>query len=185
MAGSDLVNNEEGILYFTVNASGLIIGLKDYSACINSPDYTEGMECRLMFNESGYYSYAAMPPKATTTPDEEPTPDPAPNLDEPTSETPVESGKGAAEETPEPKEMTEDASTNPELEIISTSYTTSYDPPKTPNTGAYPAEVCSREINMPWWIIALISAGNALLIWWFTPNRHHLRQNPQKSPKKS
>ena len=186
VAGSDLINNREGILYFTVNASGLIIGLKDYSACTNSPDYTEGMECRLMFNESGYYSYAPMPPKTTAVPSEEPTPEPASNPDELISETPVEPGKGSAGEDSEPKEMADNTETNPKLEIASSvSYTTHYNPPKAPNTGTYPAEVCSREINMPWWIIALILAGNTLLIWWFIPNRHHSHRKPQKSPKKS
>lgn len=181
VGGSNLADNRNGILYFTAKAGRSIIGLKDYSTCINSPDYTEGMECRIMFKESGSYTYIPMPPRTITIPDEEPIPNP----DEPTGETLVEPGQGAATETPESKETAEDAGANPELEIASMSHPVSRSLPKAPNTGAYPAEACSRGINMPWWIIVLILAGNALLIWWFTPNRRHSRQNPPKSPKKS
>lgn len=193
--GSDLLLNTLGRLDAAVFGSEGFnsMGYTDYSDCLNAPDYEEGMECKMMVSGDKWISF--FPPRAEivepdpiTTPDTSDTtddpsepdtitnattgaPEPAPN--EPTDDAPEESGKGSV-----------DTATS-ESKVASTAYANSNIPPRVPDTGAYPAEVCSREINMPWWIIALISAGNALLIWWFTPNRHHLRQNPQKSPKKS
>lgn len=193
--GSGLLLNTSGKLDHAIFGTNGFnsMGYTDYSDCINASDYEEGAECKLMI--SGDKWMAFFPPRAEivepdpiTTPDTSDTtddpsepgtianattgaPEPAPN--EPTDDAPEESGKGSV-----------DTATS-ESKVASTAYTNSNIPPRTPDTGAYPAEVCSREINMPWWIIALILAGNALLIWWFTPNRHHLRQNPQKSPKKS
>ena len=193
--GSGLLLNTSGKLDHAIFGTNGFnsMGYTDYSDCINASDYEEGAECKLMI--SGDKWMAFFPPRAEmaepdpiATPDTSDTtddpgepgtitnattgaPEPAPN--EPTDDAPEESGKGSV-----------DTATS-ESKVASTAYTNSNIPPRAPDTGAYPAEVCSREINMPWWIIALILAGNALLIWWFTPNRHHLRQNPQKSPKKS
>lgn len=193
--GSGLLLNTSGKLDLAVFGTRGFnsMGYTDYSDCLNASDYEEGMECKMMVSGDKWISF--FPPRAEivepdpiTTPDtsdttDDPskpgtitntttgTPEPAPN--EPTDDAPEESGKGSVDTAAS------------ESKVASTAYTNSNIPPRAPDTGAYPAEVCSREINMPWWIIALILAGNALLIWWFTPNRHHLRQNPQKSPKKS
>lgn len=194
VAGSNLVDNREGILYFTVNASGLIIGLKDYSECINSPDYIDGMECRIMFNESGYYSYVPMLPAVAEVSTEDPTPasTDAPStgpttVPEPTSEPiapdpspilPEEPGKGATEEDPTaaPSIESSDIADNA-VDIIA---------PKSPDTGAevYPGATYGREIELPWWIVALITTGIVLLVWWFVPNHSKLHKN-NKNLKKS
>ena len=203
MPGSGLLLNTSGKLDHAIFGTNGFnsMGYTDYSDCLNASDYEEGMECKMMVSGDKWISF--FPPRAeivepdpiitSDTPDtpdalvvpdttDEPsdsaiiidvtTEDPEPATNDPANDTSGAPGKGSASTTSESKAAP----------II---YTNAYIPPKAPDTGAYPAEACSREINMPWWIIALILAGNALLIWWFTPNRHHLRQNPQKSPKKS
>ena len=193
--GSGLLLNTSGKLDHAIFGTNGFnsMGYTDYSDCINASDYEEGTECKLMI--SGDKWMAFFPPRAEivepdpiTTPDTSDTtddpsepgtitnattgaPEPAPN--EPTDDAPEESGKGSV------------GTATSESKVASTAYTNSNIPPRAPDTGAYPAEVCSREINMPWWIIALILAGDALLIWWFVPNRRHPRQRSQKSPKKS
>ena len=159
--GSDLVNNREGIIYFTVNANGLIIGLKDYSECINSPDYAEGMECRIVFSHSGplYVPFSSD------------------DVDLPVDD----SASDLKYYIVEKRLSFSDAYGGP---VSATAAKRDTDSGlKAPNTGAYayPAEVCSKEINMPWWLIAAILAGNALLIWWFMPSR---QKKYEKMPKK-
>ena len=192
--GSGLLLNTSGKLDHAIFGTNGFnsMGYTDYSDCINASDYEEGVECKLMI--SGDKWMAFFPPRAEiaepdpiTTPDTSDTTDdpgepgtmtnattgaPEPATNDPANDTSGAPGKGSA-------------STASESKAAPIIYTNAYIPLKAPDTGAYPAEVCSREISMPWWIIALILAGNALFIWWFTPNRHHLRQNPQKSPKKS
>ncbi len=178
---SNLDLNTSGFISFGAYGDrSNVRGRNKYDSCINSPYYEPGMECHLVFLNSqtriAYVPYKdgrpAYPNSGYIEPEvPEPISDPDPNpaTTEPSTE-------------PSPSDITNDSGP----EVVSTSYTTAYPSPKAPDTGAaYPSEVCSREINMPWWIITLILAGNALLIWWFTPNRHHLRRNPQKSPKKS
>ena len=201
--GSDLPSNTFGRLDAAVFGSEGFnsMGYTDYSDCLNAPDYEEGMECKMMVSGDKWISF--FPPRAeivepdpiitSDTPDtpdvlvapdttDEPsdsaiiidvtTEDPEPATNDPANDTSGAPGKGSASTTSESKAAP----------II---YTNAYIPPKAPDTGAYPAEACSREINMPWWIIALILAGNALLIWWFMPNRRHFGQNSSKSSKKS
>ncbi len=54
------------------------------------------------------------------------------------------------------------------------------DLPLAPNTGggimAEDAK-CEKRIEFPWWIVALIAAGEVLIIWWFAPNH---RKYPKK-----
>ena len=189
--GSDLLSNTFGRLDAAIFGSEGFnsMGYTDYSDCLNAPDYEKGMECKMMISGNKWISF--FPPRAemiepdpiatSDTPDTpdipEPTTPDVTDISEPAITEPVDSL------SEEPGKGTVSAIAAPESQVVSTTYTISYIPPKTPNTGTYPAEVCSREINMPWWIIVLILVGNALLIWWFTPNRQKSRQNPQKSSK--
>ena len=163
--GSDLVSNREGTIYFTVNANGLIIGLKDYSECINSSDYVEGMECRIMFSDSGLRYMPVYSDVEDL------------SVDNPISDLePYSIGRrlGFGEVS---ADVIYDSAT------VATGYNIVDSRIKAPDTGAYtyPAEVCSKEINMPWWLIVAILAGNALLIWWFMPSR---QKKYEKMPKK-
>ena len=198
---AEVLYNLPYTIHFTMEADITnASGAHDYSDCFASPDYQEGMECRMVFSDIGGFYFLPFWPDATipaTGPDiPGPVTDSEPGnpTDEPTDDlAPSDPAADTSEPTinpdPEPEQPTDITfSQSDELGLgTATEITepTSASEPKTPNTGAYPAEICNREINMPWWIIALILAGNALLIWWFTPNRRHSRQNPQKSPKKS
>lgn len=158
---SDLASNKEGIIYFTVNANGLIIGLKDYSECINSPDYAEGMECRIAFSDSGPL-YIPLSSDDVDLP-----------VDDSTSDLKYY--------IVEKRLSFSDAYGGP---VSATAAKRDIDSGlKAPDTGTYtyPTEVCSKEINMPWWLIVAILAGNALLIWWFMPSRQKSTKKCQKS----
>lgn len=153
VAGSNLLENREGIIYFTVNADGLIIGLKDYSKCLNSPDYTEGMECRLMFDDSGYYAYIpTVPASIEPTADEQPA-----ALDDilPASEDSTGYGKTGA-------------ISNLDQEL-----------PKAPNTGTINSEHEASE-DFPWWLFLLIFLNSLPIIWLFWPEPS---KSPKKSKK--
>ena len=66
---------------------------------------------------------------------------------------------------------------NPEPELISTSEpilaSEPQEPailPTTPDTGTAQEPIsCERTIEFPWWIMLLVAAGEALIIWWFSP----------------
>lgn len=190
--GSDLLLNTSGKLDHAIFGTRGFnsMGYTDYSDCINASDYEEGAECKLMISGDKWMKF--FPPRAEIVEPEPSTAPDAPSIPdetEPTSDIPDTPEPISSDVTPGPTEELGygAASDIPESIELPINRTASDNLAKTPNTGAepYPAGNHSREINMPWWIIALILAGNALLIWWFTPNRHHLRQNPQKSPKKS
>lgn len=181
--GSDLVSNREGIIYFTVNANGLIIGLKDYSECINSPDYVEGMECRIMFSDSGlrympFSSGAANLLADNPVSDLEPYP-----IEEQLGFGNANTNTNTDTDTDTNVSANVDVDTDDKTVSTVTGHNIVGSGIKAPDTGAYtyPAEACSKEINMPWWLIVAILAGNALLIWWFMPSRQKSAKKCQKS----
>lgn len=168
---ADLDLNTNGIMSYTFystysNARGKV----NYTNCLNSPYYEPGMECHLVFKDiNGTVDYVPYLDGRPAYPDS--------GYVEPIME-PESSGLGS-EDSPN----IEDPAAIAPAKLTTTE---AIQAPKTPETGAqaYPTEVCSREINLPWWIIVLILAGNALLIWWFTPNRQKSRKNAKKSQKK-
>ena len=97
--GSNLIDNTNGQIHFSLNATdggGHSHGTLNYSSCLNSPDYTDGMECKLLFAEDGSSAYFPVTPGSTTNSEPvidkpEPTvdPEPTPNL-EPATEPAVE-----------------------------------------------------------------------------------------------
>ena len=176
--GTDLLSNTSGKLDLAVFGTNGFnsMGYTDYSDCLNAPDYEEGMECKLMISGDKWISY--FPPRAEIVePDPEPVTDPAPatistpELIDVESTLPDELGKGAANENP--------VATTSIIEPAKTSNKT----PKSPNTGAetYPGAAYSREIDMPWWVMALIMVGITLLIWWFAPNHSKLHKTTKIS----
>ena len=55
--GSQIENNTGGRIFFTYSTTpfgGGSQGLLSYESCINSPDYREGMECKLMYYADGF-----------------------------------------------------------------------------------------------------------------------------------
>ena len=205
--------NEPYIIYFTMEADiTSVSGVHDYSDCLTSPAYKEGMECRMVFDEVGGFYFLPFLPGATTpvaisdATEPEPSepadkPSVAPSAEEPTtpSPTPTLDPESIADPnpTPEPEiipnpepatpaEFESDMGRINEASGMSLAANITLDP-KTPDTGTqtYPDATYGREIEMPWWIAGLIISGIGLLIWWFIPNRHNLHQNPQKSSKKS
>lgn len=145
------------------NARGTI----DYSNCLNSPYYEPGVECRIVFKDTNrVYDYVPYKDGRPAYPNS--------GYVEPTIE-PEEEGLGGE---------TDSVIDNPTAAEPAASINASpIQIPKAPETGAqtYPTEVCSREINLPWWTLALILAGNALLIWWFIPNHQKTPKNSKKS----
>ena len=157
----DLNANQEGIIYFTVNASGSIIGLKDYSDCIHSPNYEDGMECRLMFNSQGSYAYIPI----------------APELPEIAV---ADSGM-----------VQDQDSTNDETQLSDTSYDSANNNtatngilPKTPNTGVENTKEGAKN-NFPWWLVILIFLNSLPIIWLFWPDSQKSPKNSKKSIDKS
>lgn len=71
--GSDLTENTSGQFHYSLNSTegGHSHGTLDYSSCINSPNYTIGMECKTMFSEEGSRAY--LPFVATPVPTDNPT----------------------------------------------------------------------------------------------------------------
>ncbi len=179
--------DEPYLLHFAMEAdTSNAIGVHDYSDCMTSPIYEEGMECRMVFDENGWFYFlpfwpGAEAPAMVTSVEEIPTPaadnpEPASDItiteDSPTESTPTEDGYGAAsleETTEKPVEVSSDVDPNTS---VSTSITA-------PDTGdlTYPG-FHAKKTDLPWWIAGLIIANLALLIWWFLPTR-------KKSPKNS
>ena len=56
---SELLDNTSASIYYYINTntSGSFSNVSDYSTCVNSANYTSGMECRLMFKEDGSFTY--------------------------------------------------------------------------------------------------------------------------------
>ena len=102
--GSNLTDNTAAQIHFSMNATdggGHSHGTLDYSSCINSPDYIDGIECKKLFAEDGSSTYIPLTlesttptvdPELTTNPEPvtinpEPTVDPKPTYEEPTTTT--------------------------------------------------------------------------------------------------
>jgi len=69
------------------------------------------------------------------------------------------------------KSATTEAPVIVEEQIVTSNYTE--DLPLAPNTGGgimVEDAKCEKRIEFPWWIVALIAAGEVLIIWWFAPN---------------
>ena len=190
--GSDLLLNTSGKLDHAIFGTRGFnsMGYTNYSDCINASDYEEGAECKLMISGDKWMKF--FPPRAEIVEPEPSTVLDAPSIPDETGLTPdtpdtleptssdvtpgptAELGYGAASDTPE----------SIELPI---NHTALDNLTKAPNTGAepYPTENHSREINMPWWIIALIAAGIGLIVWWFIPNRKNYPKISKKSVDKT
>lgn len=170
-----------------------ISSMFDIDECVNSPNYSDGMECRLMYSAESGKTY--LPFEADTKPyykipyrslyvQENPTEQ---NIDEEGAEAELPS-----ELTSEPTSNPEDPApevVGPELEeLISelpTATTSNIEEnqttPAAPNTGVAIEPICEKTIEFPWWITLLVAMGEMLVLWWFFP----IRKNPKNHEKKS
>ena len=60
---SQIENNTSGLIFFSYQSSGgSSHGTLGYRECIDSPDYREGMECKMMYQDEGYFEMLPMEP---------------------------------------------------------------------------------------------------------------------------
>lgn len=145
--GSNLVDNTTAQIHYSLDATGdggHVHGTLDYSSCFNSPDYTDGMECKMMYAEDGSYAYLPLAPAITMRAESEPI------------------------TTPTEPEVTYD----PEEPISSTAETPSAEATdiNAPDTGTATREDCSEEnsTEFPWWTIVLPFIFMFFIFsWWF------------------
>ena len=178
------------IIHFAMEADYTnVIGAHDYSDCLASPAYEEGMECRVVFDENGWFYFLPFWPgaesSATITVAKDPTLEdttPGDTLTEDSilsDDTPAEGGLGFVE----PEEGTTlAAGLNPEAASIEPT-PTSDTLPTAPDTGSPTYGFHAKKTDLPLWIAGLIIANFALLIWWFTPIHKKSPKNPKKSKK--
>ena len=178
------------IIHFAMEADFTnVIGAHDYSDCLASPAYEEGMECRVVFDENGWFYFlpfwpgAELPATMTATEDlileDTATGDTPAEDSTPLNNTIIEGGLGVVE----PEEGTTlAAGLNPEAASIEPT-PTSDTLPTAPDTGSPTYGFHAKKTDLPLWIAGLIIANFALLIWWFTPIHKKSPKNPKKSKK--
>ena len=172
-------------------------GLASYGGCLESSPF-ENTECRLMFSKTTgdgvYLPFEILIEQQIVDPTPEPEPEPIPDpepisepepepISEPESELPapepetlepelISDPDSEPEVVPDPEPVS-----NPESELVSTPEpilaSEPQEPailPTTPDTGTVQEPIsCERTIEFPWWIMLLVAAGEALIIWWFSP----------------
>lgn len=159
VAGSDLAANTSGRYYYSTfrEPRFTAFGFRAYTDCLESPDYQEGMECRLMFGSD--YSFSYMPF----------------SVGSPT-ETVTQVQKMASEvpEVAEPQTPVISTSTIrvPDTPVEATFTTISTPVEPNPDTQIeVPLAAKNREETheFPWWFIVFIFSGIFLILWWFIP----------------
>lgn len=183
--------DEPYLLHFAMEAdTSNAIGAHDYSDCMTSPTYEEGMECRMVFDENGWFYFLPFWPGAdlpatitdieegpTSTNDAlEPTLDTITTEDPPTENTSAEEGYSTA--SSEETSFTETPlGTTSNIDTPTTIATT-------PDTGDFTRlGFHAKKTDLPWWIAGLIIANLALLIWWLLPIRQKSSKNSKISKK--
>lgn len=167
VSDGNLADNTKSWLYYTLvtDEGGHTLGTIDYSSCINSPDYTDGMECRMMYREDGLYTYIPFEPTRTIS---------ATYADLAA----VPEGNGVIDKNTTPEVTTNTiATTTPSAEPIGSTAKTEV--ASAPNTGKYTREE-SGAAEFPWWLFAIFGAGIAALLWLFWPKKS---KKVKKSPK--
>ncbi|MDO4611639.1 MAG: hypothetical protein Q4B34_02155 [Candidatus Saccharibacteria bacterium] len=153
-------------LFFTVKtlSSTVFTSSANYEACVTSPNYEAGMECRLHYDtNTGGMTYLSVESEAALPPVDEST------------------GLGGVE-TENPEE-TDEAPGDSETEIISNS-ATSLSPVKAPQTGTvkHSPEEAEFATEVTWaHISAIFGALVALSLWCFLQKHSRTRQKAKKS----
>ena len=215
VAGSNLKDNHSGIIDYAVfaeenkfNAQGTF----NYSNCLKAPDYTVGVECKLMISGDQWATY--LPPREDVedvipvdsseeaipaNPSEDVAPTNVTNPDS-TADSNIVPSSGSvdgstvivgAPDAPNqnneiaPEGITGTAVTPTENQLPNDQKPNRWESIKAPNTGMS-MSVVKREVSpMPWWLVMMELLGGILMLWWFIPVRAFKKQKKQKSPKKS
>lgn len=207
MLDSNISNNTTGVLYFTIYAKDNMFnaqGSVSYANCLSSPDYQEGMECKMYVSGSQGVSYfPTREPVATETgpfvllnnSESEPTTEPETNIEdapviatepdttepdtfrETTTDETADKPNTTLSETPEDSEKTTKIG-NEESSNFSAQ------PVKAPETGISTA-TNGDATEFPWWLGAIFALGGLTLLWFFLPIRPKNPKILQKKPEKS
>ena len=215
VAGSNLKDNHSGIIDYAVfaeenkfNAQGTF----NFSNCLEAPDYTVGVECKLMISGDQWATY--LPPREDiedvipvdsseeailANPSEDVAPTNVTNPDSTADSNIVPSSGsvdgstvivGAPDAPNQNNEITPEGTTGTaavptENQLPNDQRPNRWVSIKSPNTGKSMSAV-KREVNpMPWWLVMMELLGGILMLWWFIPVRAFKKQKKQKSPKKS
>ena len=152
---------------------------RDYSSCVNSPYYREGMECRFIFTEDysdRYVPYTANGEMATAanTPPLEITSN---NTD--TGATDVNNGFIVDADD----DLNVDLYNTPDDTAGITTPTVSVSEAVTaPNTGQNTDTNENKAIELPWWLVGIVVMSIGIIVWFFWPNRKN--REPIKKRKK-
>lgn len=195
VSGSNLIDNTSGILDF--KAAGIqyvASGKIDYSNCLKSPDYREGMECKLYSSDKKTVTYFPYVEPVSTKSSKESTDEPAEQPsgqpidsdhdlvdgrsidDDPelTGEQLTDSGYGQADgqQTGDDYGQTDEQSTSGVVV------------PKAPETGK--SQIASNhDPGLIIWFISLMVIAVLLTIWWFIPTQAEKSRKKYKKSKKS
>ncbi len=159
VAGSNLSENIQGIIAYSIFAEENMYnaqGSYDYFNCIHSPDYQEGMECKMYVSGDQWISYFPQ--------EEQDSDKPTVAQTEPTQ--PSSSDKSEQETVMNIQEPN-NSDNDPESQKLTLLNKT----PKAPETGAN-LEGYENETTMPLWLIILIVIGVMLIVWWFLPTEN-------------
>lgn len=191
LEASDLVNNTSGqLVYFVDSGEGRFnaIGRLIYTNCLSESDYRVGAECKLMTSaEKGQAYY---PPRETTLKNDD-TKDLA-TVDD--GDTGGLMGVYSADNITDVSDLVnedndaasddivtsnDDAITNDDGgergTIIDTN--TDIDLFGAPDTGANTIPCGQKVVEFPWWLVALIALGDAIIMWLFWPNQKRIQKS--------
>ena len=193
LPSSNLIDNKKGILEYSVLAGPLGAGgIIDYTSCLNSPDYKEGMGCKMMISENP--DIAFVPYEITK---DDPLEEVEKANEDKTSETQLLSEQPNNEKKDNesvanitPHNTNESSSEKMIAHIENDDAKNIIEPKKdsadkqnnangnigAPNSG----NNCENEqFSFPWWFLILLVILDILLVWWWMPSKN------QKKMKKS
>ena len=172
-AGANLVDNKSGILRIeAAGASYGATGTRDYSGCLNSSDYREGMECKLYSSQSKGLAY--FPHSEVTEPEAPATSETNPEEPSPSEEATVGEENNIIESTSDSKK--DRSESTPEDRQLATI--------KAPETGGN-NNVAKYNPELITWFVMLMIFGVLLVIWWFIPTRTEKSRKKYKKCRKS
>ena len=132
------------------------MGQANYLSCTREPDYTIGVECRIMYSTEQGPRY--FPPRET--------------IEQVQSSSDVSSNEGPATLGSETLDNTQLSNSEDNLNGLTSASprneNESANTIKTPETGTLTNE-CNKVIEFPWWLALLLMLGNATLLWLFWP----------------
>lgn len=167
---SDTISNS--FWYYIDSENGSWLDPYDFNSCINSSDYHDGMECRIMYNSDGNAFYIPFDVENSSDAGQNTTPD---NNDDPTTDVADTSGDTPDEGYGMSTDGTQNGISNtPTVAPVIIA----------PDTGRQTREEATAS-EMPWWLSTLLVSGTLLLFWWFLPNKYTKNRKKSKKVQKS